>query len=578
MIRIFIISLLTLLIVACKKTDFLDASGDSLEVLDKAKTFSDSVRTMQFLTGIYEDLSYNFQVGAGNNSADFAKICDEAEGRYPALGNFDKAVTQGTFASGFYSTIAGHWAKYYADINNANVYLAEVGGSPLSESQKTRTRAEARFLRAFYYHMLIKYFGGVPILGDQVYTTSAEATAKRNTFAECVDYIVSELDEVAGILPESYSSFNFGRVTKGACMALKSRVLLFAASPLYNGGSTATNQELKEQTAYPTFDQNRWELARTAALNVINTGLYALNVDNDTRPGNGFYQVFLTRVNNEFILPRPLPNGKQMEIAHNPRTRGGANFYFYPTQNLVDMFPMRNGLPITSAGSGYNAADPYANRDPRFGYTVMHNESSYFLQSAAGLSPVYTYVNSGNDGIVAITSNTQTITGYYVRKMCDERAAVTGGSNVQRSLPIIRYAEILLNYAEASNETERTADALNTLKQIRERAGILPGADNMFGLPAAPTKEALRDIIRNERAIELAFEQHRFWDLRRWKIGTPLLDGKYVQGMRITKTGNNYTYQRIDVRTRYFKEIYYYLPIPLNDVIINPNLLQNPGY
>lgn len=578
MIRIFFIFLLALSITACNKTDFLDATGESLEVLDRAKTFSDSVRTMQFLTGIYEDLSYNFQLPGGSNNADFSKMCDEAEGKFPAGGNFDKVITQGTFASNFYGGISNQWAKYYADINNANVFLAEVDGSPLSASQKARTKAEARFLRAFYYHMLLKYFGGIPILGDQAYTTKEEATTKRNTYAECVDYIVSELDELATILPASYTGLNFGRITRGACLALKSRVLLFAASPLYNGGSTAANQELKELTAYPTFDQNRWELARTAALEVMNTGLYSLNVDNDTRPGNGFYKVFITRVNNELILPRPLPTGKQLETAHNPRSRGGSNFFHYPTQNLVDMFPMQNGLAITDPASGYNASNPYVNRDPRLGYTVIYNESLYYLQSERKLAPVYTYVGSGNDAIVAVSSNTATITGYYVRKMCDEQAAVTGGSNVDRSLPIIRYGEILLNYAEASNETGRIDDALGALKQIRERAGILPGAGNRYGLPSAPSKEALRNIIMNERAIELAFEQHRFWDLRRWKTGEPLLDGKYVQGMRITKSGNNYTYNRINVRTRYFKELYYYFPISLSDVVINPNLLQNPGY
>ena len=194
-----------------------------------------------------------------------------------------------------------------------------------------------------------------------------------------------------------------------------------------------------------------------------------------------------------------------------------------------------------------------------------------------GLAEVFTYKGAANDGIVAVSSNAATCTGYYTRKLCDELAAVTGGGNVDRSLPIIRYAEMLLNYAEASNELGHTNDALDALKQIRERAGIIPGANAMYGLPETPSKEELRAIIQNERAIELAFEHHRFFDLRRWKLGEPLLDGKYVHGMEITKTGNNYTYKRINVRTRYFKEIYYYLPIPRKDVTINPNLLQNPG-
>ncbi|MGV3685531.1 MAG: RagB/SusD family nutrient uptake outer membrane protein, partial [Daejeonella sp.] len=223
---------------------------------------------------------------------------------------------------------------------------------------------------------------------------------------------------------------------------------------------------------------------------------------------------------------------------------------------------------------------PYANRDPRFGATVIYNTSLYFLNATKTLSEVYTYVGAPNDGIVAITSNTATITGYYTRKFCDELAAVTGGNNVDRSIPIIRYAEVLLSFAEASNEVGNTADAINTIKQLRIRAGINAGADNMYGLPSNPSKEDLRALIQNERAIELAFEQHRFWDIRRWKIGGQI-DGKMLHGMRITRigtTGNNYTYQLVDVRSHYFKEIYYYFPIPREDVILNPAMLQNPGY
>jgi hypothetical protein len=162
--------------------------------------------------------------------------------------------------------------------------------------------------------------------------------------------------------------------------------------------------------------------------------------------------------------------------------------------------------------------------------------------------------------------------------MCDEKTAVNGGTNVDRSLPIISYAEVLLNYAEASNEMGNTASALDVFKQIRTRAGITAGTDKMYGLLVSPTVDKLRLIIQNERAIELAFEHHRFHDIRRWKIATPLLNGKYIHGMRISKIGNSYTYERINVRTRFFEPIYYYMPFPLKDIDINPLILNNPGY
>ncbi|HMR84387.1 MAG TPA: RagB/SusD family nutrient uptake outer membrane protein [Niabella sp.] len=367
---------------ACKKSGYLDSSD--VEILNNKSVFSDSAHTMEFLTGLYTTLSFNYTVSSSNNEADYSKMCDEAEGRYPALGNYDKTFAQGTFAGNFYSITARHWATLYTTIHNANVYLADVDRSPLSGDTKRRTKAEARFLRAFCYEYLLKFFGGVPLVGDRVYATADAPDTTRATYSDCVNYIVSELDAVAAELPESYSGLNWGRITKGACLALKSRVLLFAASPLYNGGSTATDPRVVEVTAYPSYDATRWEKARQAALDVMNLTTYSLNMDNTTRPGNGFYKVFITRVNNEIILPRPMPTGKSLETAMNPRSRGGGQFYYFPTQELVDKFPMRNGLPITDAASGYTESNPYVNRDPRLDYTVIYNGSMYYLQSARG--------------------------------------------------------------------------------------------------------------------------------------------------------------------------------------------------
>ena len=572
-------------IASCEKGNFLYTK--TTVDLNKEIVFADSANTIDYLSGLYIDLTLGYTLSSDNSGYDYAKMCDEAEGRYPALGNYDKVITQGTFSGSFFSTVAEQWAKFYQDIQNANIFLAEVDRSPLSAEKKVRVKAEARFIRAYHYQNLLKYFGGVPLIGDKVFGATDRDESERATYEECVNYVVAELDAIANVLPLNYSGLDYGRVTKGACLALKSRVLLYAASPLYNGGSTGTGDVIK-YTAYPNPDQSRWEKAALAAKAVMDLNVYSLNIDNTAKPGNGFYKLFISRVNNEFILPRPLPPGKQVETAFNPRSRGGANFYYYPTQELVDMFPTINGKPITediktaANPMGYDAANPYVNRDPRFEYTVIYNGSMYFLNATRALEEVNTFKGAGatQDAIVSTTSNTATSTGYYVRKLCDELAAVTGGGNVNRSLPVIRYAEILLNYAEAVNEMGNTTEAINTLKPLRERAGINAGADGLFGLPATATQVEMRKIIQNERAIELAFENHRFWDVRRWKIGS-LIDGKFMHGMEIIRvgtTGKVYTYKRVDVTKRYFKDIYYYFPIPKNDVIINPNLLQNPGY
>lgn len=576
----------TLIAASCKKSTFLDSK--STVSLNKEIVFADSANTMDYLTGLYIDFDLGYTLSSTNSFFDYSKMCDEAEGRYPALGNYDKVITQGTFNDFFYSNVAIQWARFYQNIQNVNIFLAEINRSPLSDALKTRVKAEARFVRAFHYYNLMKYFGGVVLLGDKVLGPTDYDQSARSTYEDCVNYVAAELDTASSVLPLSFTGLDYGRVTKGACLALKSRVLLYAASPLYNGGSTAAG-DLVKFTAYPTFDQTRWEKARQAAKAVMDLNLYSLNLDNTTKPGYGFYKLFISRVNNEFILPKPLPPGKQVETAFNPKSRGGANYYYYPTQELVNMFLTINGKPIAedikSAANpkGYDAANPYLNRDPRMDYTVIYNGSGYYLSGTRTVDPVYTYKGTGAtaDAIVAISSNTSTTTGYFVRKLCDELAAVTGGGNVNRSLPIIRYGEILLNFAEASNELGNTSDAINTLKLLRERAGITVGSNGLYGLPASTTTADLRKIIQNERAIELAFENHRFWDVRRWKIGAALIDGKNAHGMEITRvgtTGNVYTYKIVNLTTHYFKEVYYYWPIPKDDITINPNILQNPGY
>lgn len=582
---------------SCQKGGFLDTK--STASLNREITFADSANTMDFLAGLYIDAGNYLPWTNGVANFDYSKMCDEAEGKSPALiGNFEKAVTQATFAGVFYDGISSQWALFYKDIHNINLFLQEVDKSPLSDALKVRTKAEARFLRAVYYSYLMRYFGGVPLIGDQVLSTNDEATLPRSTYEECVNYVVGELDAIAESLPLTYSGLDYGRITKGACLALKSRVLLYAASPLFNGGSVATTAELIPLTAYPTADPTRWEKARLSAKAVMDMNLYSLYMDNTTAwsgsasgAGYGFYKVFITRVNNEFIYGRPMARGKQVETQMNPRSRGGNQYLYFPLQELVDKFPTIKGRPITedvynaaTNPTGYNPNNPYVNRDPRMAATIMYNGSKYYLNSAKGLSDVWTYKsttafpNTTNDGILAITASNGTTTGYYMRKMCDEYAAVTGGNTVDRCLPIIRYAEILLNYAEASNEVGNTGDAINTLKLLRQRAGITAGSDGMYGLPSSPTKEAARALIQNERAIELAFEGHRFWDIRRWKIG-PLLNGKMMHGMEITKTSaTTYSYKLVDVRSRYFSNIYYLWPIPKEEIQINPALLQNPGY
>jgi hypothetical protein len=298
--------------------------------------------------------------------------------------------------------------------------------------------------------------------------------------------------------------------------------------------------------------------------------------------------VFLQRVNPEYIFGYYRPANRDFEGYYNPRTRGGSTNRSLPTQDLVDCFPMKNGLqPLNPDGSintasGYSATNPYVNRDPRFNYSIIFNGSSYF-NSTGGLSPVYTFVN-GTGTIPAPTATIDafdagTTTGYFSRKMCDSMISANSGANTNRAWPLIRYAEILLNYAEAINEAGQTALAYPKLIELRQRAGIDPGANNMYGLKENMTKEEMRAVVRNERRIELAFEDHRWHDIRRWKIAMTT-NNQYNKVMKITKNSNgSYTYERREsIRRHNFRPEMYLMPIPDAEINKMPAMLQNPGW
>lgn len=550
------------MVVACNKGGFLDKTATT--DLDEKAVFSDSARTMEFLTGIYADIAYSFNPfrfgGAGLESAS-----DEAEG--PGSNSSSAYIQWAAGSINANTGVAGDaWNTSYANIRRVNIYFRNLPISPLTNALKTTTKAEARFLRAWYYFNLVKHYGGVPLVGDTVYTGETPIRVERRNFADCIDYIISELDLAAQSLPPTQFSFNYGRITAGAARALKARVLLYAASPLFNGAQIATAEPLRSLTGYPTADPNRWKLAADAAKAVMDLNLYKLYEDNNTAPGYGFYKLFTQRRNDEHILQGMRPKNRELEKMWLPPSRGaddGAN----PTKEMADAFPMRNGKAITDPASGYNPNDPYKDRDPRFNYSIIHNESLVWLNNGPK-QPVYTYIGVPQDAIYIGTS-----TGYYINKMLQDDVVPNNFTETERCFPLIRYAEILLNYAEALNESDGpTADVYAAIEAIRKRAGLDP-----YTLPAGLTQDQMRGVIRAERRIELAFEEHRFWDVRRWKIA-PQTDNKMMHGTEITRNGATYSYQTIDVRPHVFRDAMYLWPLPQGELSKSPELLQNPGW
>jgi len=559
---------------SCKKEGFLGQT-QTTDLTEEA-VFKDSVNTTAFLTNIY--LKVGFSESAtrfGNGGLDVAS--DEAEpydnSEITTIGFANGSVDANTVSGDAYSTC-------YTNIRAVNVLLKHLPQTPLRDVTKTEIKAEARFLRAWYYSILLKHYGGVPLIGDTVYNYTDKIPAQRASYKDCVDYIISECNKAGADLPFTQVGLLFGRASKGACLALKMRVLLYAASPLFNDDntipgptplSTATDK-VKPLVGYADFKKERWEEAEKVADTLIKSGAYQLYTDNATSPGFGFQYGFTIRPSFENIWQVTRSSNQDLENAYDPPSRGGHGGGF-PYQELVDAFPMANGKDIHDPTSSYNPNSPYDNRDPRLAYTVNRDQSK--LITANSLTPtainIYT-VNGQGTGVDAIYAGTKT--GYYGNKMLDPKAVPNSFSQTARCIPLIRYAEVLLSYAEAANEFEGPAKAYDPIEQIRMRAGL-----TNYKLPLGLSQVEMRKVIQNERRLELAFEGHRFWDVRRWKIAPQALT-QQMTGLEVQRNsaGAIENLKRIDVRKHGFKTALYLWPLPTSEVAKSPLTLQNPGY
>ena len=458
------------------------------------------------------------------------------------------------------------WSSSYYGIRRANLYLKNIWKVP-NATLNTYGKAEARFLRSMCYFELLKRYGGIPLVGDTVFALNDNLQWPRNTFSDCVDYIVKECDSIKDKLrKEPIADADWGRIPRGAALALKARVLLYAASPLFNGGGVEADPGRRALTGYTSFDITRWQKALDAAQDCINLNYYALQAT--------FGTMFTTKKNTEVILAKQRANTYDIEANNAPVGYASPALSYgltSPTQELVDAFPMKSGAAITAVGSGYDPANPYNNRDPRLAATVFYNGYKWLSRN----------IETFDGGKDKPGGNTvQTKTGYYLRKFMADFSGNTTYTNQSHNFIIFRYAEILLNQAEALNELGRTAEAYAPLVAIRKRAGLTAGANNLYGLIASMSQAELRTAIQNERRVELAFEEHRFWDLRRWKIAETKLNGT-VHGMKITKdpVSSVLTYQVVDAAPVLFATPkMYHMPLPYSETTKNTNLVQNEGW
>ncbi|HLZ87338.1 MAG TPA: RagB/SusD family nutrient uptake outer membrane protein [Puia sp.] len=567
---------LFLLATACTKTGYLTATV--ISNIDSNDVFTDSTYSMNFLNNVYTKVGFAAdpkRFSGGAYAAGLDAACDEAEGPNASSSNGFTMFATGTVSPSIVPADA--WANSYSMVRAVNQFLAHLYKIPFNAALKAETRAEARFLRAWYYFILLEHYGGVPLIGDSVFTASTPLHMTRRSFRACVNYILSECDSAYAHLPLTQSGANYGRASGGACLALKSRVLLYAASPLFNNGGFAKGLSggLDSIVAYPDADPNRWVLAANAAQTLINLNAYSLFVDSiPGKPGYGFQYLFLQRYNTEYIFANMMDPNKYLEVLWDVPSRGGGGGP-HPYQELVDAFPMSNGLPITDPASGYDPNNPYQNRDPRLGYTVIHDSSirPIFNQPPA---PVSLYLNANVNPPVASSQDavyTGTPTGFYIAKMLDTNVTQYGFNQSYRCLPLMRYAEILLNFAEASNEAYGPSQYVyQAVEAVRQRAGLRP-----YQLPAGLDQGGMRTAIQNERRLEFAFEGLRFFDVRRWLIAgaTQSLD---MHGMEVDRSSSGTTYKSFEVRKHNFTNAMYLWPLPLSEIAKSPELEQNPLY
>jgi hypothetical protein len=458
--------------------------------------------------------------------------------------------------------IDNKWDEYYAAIRSANLFLEKYSLEELERFENNTSYQqdlekakmypyEVRFLRAYFYFELAKRYGDIPLL-TRTYKEDEINSVTQDTFESVIEFIVDECDEIAPILPVSHRSFHgeTGRATRGAAMALKSRALLYYASPLHN----------------PDNNSNRWEDAAKAAgdliTNSIEEGWYFLDPNVDLF-GNG-NDVLSAR---ELIFERRHPASNSFERNNLPIGFFDARSGNTPSQNLVDAFEMSDGTPFDWDNPSH-ANNPYSNRDPRLAATVVFNSSTI------GGETVETYIGGRNGQPI----NGATLSGYYLRKYIDERVSLDPISPITRPhhFVIFRYTEILLNYAEALNEfqgPDYTDEEFNI--SAREALNMVRAHARMPNIINDASKTQFKDRVHNERRIELAFEDHRFWDIRRWKTGDVVNN---IYGIKIERNVSEYDYSRELIQTRIWDDKMYLYPIPQSELFINDNLVQNEDW
>lgn len=552
-------------------SDYLSKDSSVNTTLSYQQIFSDVHYAPGFLNNIYNNLPDGFTRFGG---AMLAAGCDEAvcsDAGSPIQLFNNNAINPSTNPD-------DQWGNMYSGIRKCNIFLKELSPDgiitksnsiPLVETVSNKDvntrnyyKGQALFLRAYFHFELLKRYGNIFYVSKVLNPFNEEElfSGTQLPYNQTVDSIANDCDSAAKYMPAAYPDISYnGRPISMTALALKSRLFLYAASPLNN----------------PSNDKTKWKRAADASKVIMDSQKYKLN---------SLSSIFTSLYNGEIIFANKAINRNDIESYNYPVSYQGSGL-MNPTEDLVEAYGM-GATTFKNRYLNYNSNDPYGlnntkKREDRLRYTVYYNTSRLINLSNTKDTIVATYVG-GKDGL--FSTPTATKTGYYMSKFINSSIDLSKGITSYRGWVIMRYAEILLNYAEALNEYDNSGTnftaIVNALNQIRNRANLKPldTADKTV----LQDQAEMRKYIKLERRLELAFEEHRFWDLRRWKDAETVLN-QPVQGMRITKdTSGNYVYTVFSADTRVFDTKMYWYPIPRTEILkyrsAGKTIVQNPGW
>ncbi|OFY68219.1 MAG: glycan metabolism protein RagB [Bacteroidetes bacterium RBG_13_42_15] len=600
--NIAFIGILLILAVSCEQEDFLETTSKS--TLTDATMWASEGNADIYLNGCYRELE-----AKGNQPDNIDNFTsDNDAGFYYTSYNWKKGIVDpagGAGGSVWFGTTGPSsnvgWQTIYTTVRRLNTFMAKIteNKAKYSDSWYNKRMDEARFLRAYFYSEIFMKLGGLALVKepqDRNTDTEAEMELPRSTFEETFNYLIDELTSIVnnGYLVVKYNNGNAdaGRATLGAALCLKGWLHLFAASPAYNSNDPAVPRSADNLQAFADYKLSRW--ADAAATN-------KQFIDTYGHKGTGTYKLFspmtqfwheANEYNSEVIWDRQHVTNT---MAQSFDTYGGpvwilGTYYtwgnYCPTQELVDEYQMANGLSpynadgTVNAASGFNEQNPYVGREKRFYDFIVYDGATYKQDWMSVADVIYTRIDKVHPSKNQIDYGGDDVgnTAYYFKKRLDN-AHPRGGNLDGRNYVYYRYAEVLLNYAEAQNEAVGPdASVYEAINAVRQRTGT-----DLPALAAGMTQAEMRAAIKRERRIELVYEGHRLYDLWRWKDAMVEMN-KDLHGMEIKNTvpadnSGVWTYTKISLTHPHtFTQKMYFNPIPQAAIDRNPNLKQNFGY